>query len=422
MVSKDTTKPTTSLISPNDQGTTSDGSLVHRGSTNNTSFVIDTNQSKWVKIYEKSHKPNFRNFVELDISSTPIILYPGEVKGIYVHSTLPGDQAIVYDNHYGDMNKSDTPEDDFIKIREALAHVSETPFGTVPIWGWGEAWRLNRKFVGSVSYGIVYKLWQPVTFKSYGANFQRLVFLLLNCQRRVESPVSRLPDDCIFYILHLCKWDWMADSYGPMFQSFVYRLMAQEETEAIAAVSASAEAAALTSSPKKDSCSNECESDSSMGVDDTNQDPSSSSDDDEWEEEEQDDDDDDDDDYENFLTHLHNNHRRRSNDTSQSQFTQHTTLFDPMTVQNEYYESYSNMTIDASSSSTAPAASLTTSNNNRNVWLRRFRASNNNTNNSNTRGGVHLFTMMRGGGTVATSTNTSTRRRTLRDNETATES
>merc|ERR1719469_996028 len=130
--------------------------------------------------------------------------------------------------------------------------------------------------------------------------------------------------------------------------------MAQEETEAIAADSASAEAAALTSSPKKDSC---------------------------------------------------------SNDTSQSQFTQHTTLFDPMTVQNEYYESYSNMTIDASSSSTAPAASLTTSNNNRNVWLRRFRASNNNTNNSNTRGGVHLFTMMRGGGTVATSTNTSTRRR-----------
>ena len=63
--------------------------------TNNN--VLDTNPSKWHKVYDQTHRPNFRNVVSLNLDK-PILLKPGEIKGVYVHSTLPGDQAIVYDN------------------------------------------------------------------------------------------------------------------------------------------------------------------------------------------------------------------------------------------------------------------------------------------------------------------------------------
>jgi len=33
------------------------------------------------------------------------------------------------------------------------------------------------------------------------------------CQRRWESPLSRLSDDCVFYILNMCRWDWMNDNF-----------------------------------------------------------------------------------------------------------------------------------------------------------------------------------------------------------------
>lgn len=31
-------------------------------------------------------------------------------------------------------------------------------------------------------------------------------------QRRVDSPFSKLPDDCIFFIINMCRWDWMNDT------------------------------------------------------------------------------------------------------------------------------------------------------------------------------------------------------------------
>jgi len=190
----------------------------------------DTNPSKWYRVYKETHKPSFRNYLDFNVScEIKIKLKPGEIKGIYIHSTLPGDQAIVYDNHYGTLRKSDTLEDPIIKIHPALAHVCEIPFGTIPPWGWGNAWRKNRKFVGRISYGIVYKLWHPQYFSTYGTKFQRLVHLLLCCQRRKESPISLLPDDCIFYILHLCKWDWVDDNYNTMEYSFLNRYMLEQQ-------------------------------------------------------------------------------------------------------------------------------------------------------------------------------------------------
>lgn len=172
--------------------------------------MITANKKKWTQIYSKTLGPSPYTYRDLDLSENPIILKPGQVRGIYIHSTLPGDEAIVYDNYHSNI-ESEIPEDSFICLRPAMAHVSCKPFGKRPIWGWGDAWRRDRKFVGKINYGVVYKLWNPKQHLTFGNKFQELAMNLFACQRRFESPLSRLPDDCIFYVLNMCKWDWVGD-------------------------------------------------------------------------------------------------------------------------------------------------------------------------------------------------------------------
>ena len=69
-------------------------------------------------------------------------------------------------------------------------------------YGWG-AWRHRREFVGIVGYGVRYLLWNPETHTRFAASFQDAVRTLLLCQRRAESPVSWLGDDCLFYIFNV---------------------------------------------------------------------------------------------------------------------------------------------------------------------------------------------------------------------------
>eukprot|EP00573_Skeletonema_grethae_P003372 CAMPEP_0201685672 /NCGR_PEP_ID=MMETSP0578-20130828/366_1 /ASSEMBLY_ACC=CAM_ASM_000663 /TAXON_ID=267565 /ORGANISM="Skeletonema grethea, Strain CCMP 1804" /LENGTH=395 /DNA_ID=CAMNT_0048169611 /DNA_START=170 /DNA_END=1357 /DNA_ORIENTATION=+ len=169
---------------------------------------IQLTKKHWTKIYQKEHKPSFVGYEELDLSAKPIILKPGQVKGIYIHSTRRGDEAIVYDN----KAKQKTVDDSFITILPGRAHVSEKVFGSIPIWGWGSAWRDNREFVGQLKYGAVYKLWNPQENLSFGGSFRTAARILFMCQRRKESPFSKLPDDCLFFILNMMRWDWVNDT------------------------------------------------------------------------------------------------------------------------------------------------------------------------------------------------------------------
>jgi hypothetical protein len=169
------------------------------------------NPKHWTKVYEQTHRASPTTFVTLNIE--PIRLHPGETKALYVHSTLPGDQSIVYD----DRHRARTYDDNLVSVLTGRAHVSCEAFGTTPIWGWGNPWRDDREFVGRLDYGAVYKLWNPTsTVKAFGSNFGQMVVSLLSCQRRWESPVSLLPDDVIFYILNMCRWDWANDTAATM--------------------------------------------------------------------------------------------------------------------------------------------------------------------------------------------------------------
>lgn len=115
-------------LRPNNRNTTA--------STMTTSNLV-VSPKYWTKIYEKEHKASFHQYEPLDLSDNPIILTPGQVRGIYIHSSIDNDSGIVYDN----QQHIKTHEDNFITVLPGRAHVCTKPFGTRPIWGYGNAWR-----------------------------------------------------------------------------------------------------------------------------------------------------------------------------------------------------------------------------------------------------------------------------------------
>jgi hypothetical protein len=133
-------------------------SLLHRrgggggGDTSNSNpqHRIPLKPSSWTKLYEKKHDPCPRHqYTEL-VFDEPVRIRPGELRALYIHSTLPGDKAIVYDNsYYGDSDKRF--EDDKLVILSGRAHVSNTCFGQDPIW--------------CVSYCIYHVLYRIVSYR-----------------------------------------------------------------------------------------------------------------------------------------------------------------------------------------------------------------------------------------------------------------
>jgi hypothetical protein len=98
------------------------------------------------------------------------------------------------------------------KKRLALIQNAFLLFFLTPTGGWGNAWRDHREFVGTLEYATRYKLWTPLCHELQGNDFQRAVTALLSCQRIYASPVSMLPDECLYYIVNMCRWDWFGDS------------------------------------------------------------------------------------------------------------------------------------------------------------------------------------------------------------------
>ena len=213
----------------------------------------------WTKIYEKKHRASQRSYQTMDLTHSydkPVTLRPGQVRMMYIHSTLESDTgtfgylrypflcvcsrrdslifydfyfsllnahyvAIVYDNtptnmYGGPMDASSIRyEDDKIAIHTGKAHLSFVPFGQEPIWGWGRSWRDRREFVGQIQYGTVYKLWHPERHSFFGKKYHAGTKALLMLQRR-NSLFARLPDECIYYILNMCRWDWFEDNSRDM--------------------------------------------------------------------------------------------------------------------------------------------------------------------------------------------------------------
>ena len=220
-------------------------------------FEFPMHKGAWTKVYQKTLPPSYTRYKSLHLD-VPIKLRPGDVKAIYIHSTLHSDKAIVYDNTpYSNgsrqlLTNRTRYEDNQIRVYTGRAHVSPVAFSDETIWGWGSAWRDRREFVGQIDYGVIYQLWQPTKQLQlkFPLTFQDGARMLFLCQRRFESPFSLLPDECIFYILNMCKYNWF--QYDPINRVKVRRKKRDKKIDNTTTSTASSTAA--TGSSSSDGC------------------------------------------------------------------------------------------------------------------------------------------------------------------------
>jgi hypothetical protein len=145
--------------------------------TPNTFARKQEDEERWTKIYSGTHAAKPRDYTELRLEKA-IRLTPGEKCGVYVHSALPGDEGIVYDNQRSHV----TYQDRVLKLHPGFAHLSNRPFGTRGFWG--RPWRSNREFVGRMEYGVRWRMWQPNEIhRTFPVGFQKAV-------RRRPRPVD----------------------------------------------------------------------------------------------------------------------------------------------------------------------------------------------------------------------------------------
>eukprot|EP00617_Octactis_speculum_P003935 CAMPEP_0185781428 /NCGR_PEP_ID=MMETSP1174-20130828/102392_1 /TAXON_ID=35687 /ORGANISM="Dictyocha speculum, Strain CCMP1381" /LENGTH=433 /DNA_ID=CAMNT_0028471407 /DNA_START=52 /DNA_END=1350 /DNA_ORIENTATION=- len=161
-------------------------------------------KSAWQKIYDTNHTDSFENFVALTFTE-PVIIPKSKSVGMYVHSKRQGDESIVYD----DQRARYTHSDQFIRVGPGLAHLSNEPFSGYHPWG---AWRERRQFVGRVSYGAKFQLWQPECHAAFPPVFKDLVNLFLMTKPQDACPISWMSNDILFYILNMLRHDWIEPS------------------------------------------------------------------------------------------------------------------------------------------------------------------------------------------------------------------
>jgi hypothetical protein len=174
--------------------------------TKDSFFNKCEDRTQWQLCYKHTHPPSRRSYTRLEFQKT-VRLLPGERCGLYVHSQLPGDQGLVYDNRRGAI----TMKDDNIQIESGVAHMSNRPFSPHGMYGFG--WRRNRQFVGRVCYGVKYLLWQPTQaiHDRFPLSFRKAVDILLLVDYQSGYRLTKLPEHVVWYIINFLPFNWIQE-------------------------------------------------------------------------------------------------------------------------------------------------------------------------------------------------------------------
>ena len=176
-------------------------------STDGTFDGKQTKEQEWTLHYQKAHTSSFAELVEMRLQE-PVRLAPDSSRGFYVHSALPGDDAIVYDN----QRHHESHSDQFLTITPGMAHLSNEPFSNkMPDGFWpGRPWRPHREFVGRVSYGVRWLLWNPDVHRRLPPSVTSSVWAMLLSQtekaRAHGCLLSYCDYDTLFFILNKVPW------------------------------------------------------------------------------------------------------------------------------------------------------------------------------------------------------------------------
>lgn len=163
--------------------------------------------------HDETHQSSREVMVELKLNK-PIVLERGEMVEVYVHSDVPGDSGLVYDDATDMMGRPKC--DGVLQIYPGFAHLSREPFGKTAPWyapsvNWVTSLRRDRRFVGKVSYGVRWLSWQPEkeAHEKFPVEFQEVVRTMLRGVRDEGSALSALHPDVLMYIFNKhVGWEW----------------------------------------------------------------------------------------------------------------------------------------------------------------------------------------------------------------------
>jgi len=163
-------------------------------------------KDQWTQIYEGTLPSSMSTLSALELQ-TKFRVRRGEKFALYVHSSRHDDSAIVYD----DERHEASHEDRLIRVLPGMAHISPVAFSSQGWWGWG--WRPRREFVGRLSFGVRYIMWQPKRdlHVQFPRKFRQVAQTFTMCSYRRSCLLSRLPRAVIAFILNMCPWNWFGD-------------------------------------------------------------------------------------------------------------------------------------------------------------------------------------------------------------------
>ncbi|GAB5360659.1 hypothetical protein AAMO2058_000646200 [Amorphochlora amoebiformis] len=167
---------------------------------------------EWKMVHRANHEESMNTLKSLKLDK-PLRLKGGQQIGMYVHSGLEGDMGIVYNN----KRRRVTHDDPHMRILPGMAHISDEPFSNHGYWG-GGAWRWNREFVGRVTYGVKWMLWNPDNrvHKKFPSKFREMILTILMCHRRKGSPLRKIPCVVLYYLFNMLPWDWAENCVSVM--------------------------------------------------------------------------------------------------------------------------------------------------------------------------------------------------------------
>mmetsp|Transcript_12713 Transcript_12713/g.24117 ORF Transcript_12713/g.24117 Transcript_12713/m.24117 type:complete len:425 (-) Transcript_12713:125-1399(-) len=160
-------------------------------------YEMDPTEWKMVANVECSPSWDKCHRIELD---SPLVLLPGQRRGLYVHSNLPNDLGIQYQSY-----SRNTPfaQSEHVTLHPGLGHTSSIPFDREHGW-----YRGLRGLAGEVTYTAQVKMWSPNTHRVFPQNMQQAARSLIMCHYKNESVLSKLPLDVVLRILECCDWTW----------------------------------------------------------------------------------------------------------------------------------------------------------------------------------------------------------------------
>ena len=105
-------------------------------------------ESHWELVGQQHCPPSWDSLTEINLEKT-LVIKPGQIRALYMHSALPDDLGIQYQSYRGNAIVA---EDDIVQIIPGVGHTGHIPFRS----GW---YRGLRGPAGALSYHATLRTW-----------------------------------------------------------------------------------------------------------------------------------------------------------------------------------------------------------------------------------------------------------------------